>query len=200
MIRHGRLVSKVCVSLWLLLSLSACGKDREGWASFPIPIYADATVNSSADRADFEDAMAFWENKAGRKLFDFRGVWSASSAPYTGAIDNPDSIVANVVFFLDPWAFGSTVAGRTTIRSSSDGIESSMIMINPDTPSCSGDCVGDPYRASRRKVFTHELGHFLGMGHVSDPANIMNPDTTPGGSLRDQRIDAEALARLTRDS
>jgi hypothetical protein len=34
---------------------------------------------------------------------------------------------------------------------------------------------GDDHRASRVRLFEHELGHLLGLGHVRDPGSLMYP-------------------------
>ena len=186
--------------LVLLLLISACGKAKDGptrWSSFPVAIYTDQNISSSpAAATDFNDAMAFWEGKAGRKLFDFKGTWDPSKAPYSGPDTSPTKIFGNVVFLQNPWDLGQTTAGETIVMSSSGEIDNSMVMINPNMQYCNGDCVGSG-NTSQRKVFTHELGHFLGLNHVQDTANIMNPEVTPGGSLTDEQVDQATLRQLT---
>ena len=71
-----------------------------------------------------------------------------------------------------------------------------MIMINPDVPFCSGDCVGQYYANSARKNLAHELGHFIGLQHISDVNNVMYPVLQPGGTLDSVSIDQTALAEL----
>ncbi len=179
--------------------ITACGKEHSGWAQFPVAIYADSKVMGDSDaRADFEAGMRFWEEKAGMSLFDFKGEWKDSTTPYKGTPDNPSDFAANVLFYQNPWPFGAGIAGRTTNIINQDGIQNSIIMINPGTVTCTGDCLSQPQESSLRKIFTHELGHFLGMNHVEDTANIMNPVLTPGGSLDGQQVDLGALQELTK--
>src|SRR4051794_12058102 len=104
---------------WILAVLSftlcsvGCAK-KEGWASFPVLLYADhATTSSSLRTADLSAALEFWETKAGRKLFDFRGEWK-DGTPYTGSVKNIESVRANVILFVDPWPFALNIAGQTT--------------------------------------------------------------------------------------
>jgi hypothetical protein len=194
MICHGRLVG----SLLLLFLMSACGGAHNGWKSFPVPLYVEQSLTSSQTfNSDFQDAMAFWENKAGKKLFDYKGAWSGQNTPYVGSPSNPESVTNNVVFFQTPWPFASTIVGQTMVTSASTEIQAAMIMINPSTSFCAGDCIGQSNRTSERKVLAHELGHFLGLNHVQDTANLMYPESLPGGSLDAVTIDDVTFKSLT---
>ena len=197
---QGRLFALLLV----IATLPACGsakKTGDGtrrWNSFPIPLYADASIASdSQSMADFRDAMNFWEAKTGRRLFDFRGAWQSQTLPFEGNPNSPSIIFANVLFLLNPWPYAGNIAGQTVVNSSDDQIDGSIIMINPNTPICAGDCAGDMFRTSERKVFTHELGHFLGLPHTQDVNNIMYPEIRPGGSLTGLAIDVASLQKLT---
>jgi hypothetical protein len=186
MICQGRLVG----SLLLLFSLSACGSAHNGWNSFPVPIYVDQSLTSSSTfEADFKEAMSFWETKAGKKLFDYKGAYTGASNPYVGSPSNPDTVTTNVVFFQSPWPFASSIVGQTMVTSASTTIQAAMIMINPTTNFCSGDCNGQYNLTSERKVLAHELGHFLGLQHATDQENLMFPESLPGGSLKTVTID-----------
>ena len=197
MICQGRLFG----SLLLVVLLSACGGAHSGWSAFPVPIYADPVLVSSATAlSDFNDGMAFWEAKAGKKLFDYKGTWQGQSPPYAGTANNPSTIYGNVIFFPTTWTLGQNVAGLTTVSSQPQGISVAMIAINPNLSYCTGDCVGETNRTSERKDFTHELGHFLGLQHVQDINNIMYPVLQPGGSLNAVSIDTGTLLQLTSGS
>lgn len=185
----------------LVCVLVACGKkEDEGptrWHSFPVAIYADAgAVTSQADAADLADAMSFWEQRAGKKLFDYKGIWSGG-APYSGDPGHPSAILANVIFVQNPWSFAALAAAETIVISAEAKIEGSLIAVNPSIPFCNGDCRGD-WRASQRRVFTHELGHFLGLPHVEDSANIMYPNLLPGGTIAEFSVDQRDLSDRTR--
>jgi hypothetical protein len=193
MICQGRLVGSLLV---MIVFLSACGATHAGWNSFPVPIYADSSVISSQEaQADLKDAFNFWESQTGKQIFDFKGEWVSKTLPYTGNPTSPDAILGNVIFFQNPWPYTPTTVGMTTVISSDQGIESAMIMLNPNTLFCSGDCHFD-YRTSRRKTFAHELGHFIGLSHVNDPDNIMYPTSIPGGSLSQVKVDSTTLKTL----
>jgi hypothetical protein len=194
MICQGRLFG----SLLMVVIVTGCGSGRPGWASLPVAIYSDATITTSTTaQADFKDAMAFWEAKAGKKLFDYRGNWSENGVPYSGSPTSPSAILGNVIFFQNPWPFSPNIVGQTTtINTSQNQIQAAMIMINPQTPLCTADCTYDNYSSSERKAFTHELGHFLGLAHVPDTANIMYPSLTPGGSLENETVDMATFNQL----
>lgn len=185
-----------------ILLLASCAEKkaetRAGWNSFPVPIYSDAQIVSSEEgENDFQAALQFWEQNAGTKLFDYRGVWSGD-APYTGTANNISSIVANVIFFLNPWPLDPFTAGQTVAMKTSNGYAGAVIMLNPNISLCGGDCRGEYSRTSRQKLIAHEIGHFIGLAHVTDSFNIMNPVLAPGGSLAEVSIDQSALRSIAR--
>ncbi len=196
MVSHGRHIALILC----LFFLSACAKEKQkktGWSSFPVTIYTDpAVVSNNANKADFIAAMDFWEEKAGRTLFDYKGDWTGS-APFEGSPDKPSAIFANVIFFLNPWPFSGNTAGQTTLLSSEHGWEGSIIMLNPNIPLCSGNCEGESFRTSKQKLLAHELGHFLGLGHnQQNEEDIMYPSLAPGGSLANASVDIATLGQI----
>ena len=193
MIRQGRLFT----ALLLILSLTGCGgknEDENGpkrWASFPIPIYMDGDLENAYGAEDnFYEAMSFWEARAGKKLFDYRGVWQGQ-APFTGNPSSPTSIAANIIFILDPWSFSSSIAGQTVVMSKKNEIRGSIIMLNPSAVYCFWSC------PSEKKIFTHELGHFLGFDHSQEKSDIMYPEIQGGDSLDSVTINTATLSALT---
>ncbi len=184
---------------WVLVFLAfvSCAEKKQenksGWAGFPVPIYSDAEITSTPESTeDFEATLTFWEQNAGRQLFDYRGVWTGG-APFTGTANAVTSILANVVFFLNPWPLDQFTAGQTVAIKTPAGFTGAVIMLNPSISLCGGDCRGDQTRTSRQKLLAHEIGHFIGLGHVADSANIMNPYLPPGGSLEQVGVDRSAL-------
>jgi hypothetical protein len=184
-------------------SLAALGSGNLRWASFPVDIRADASLHDGgAAEEDLLAAIAFWEARAGKTLFRL-GSWPSGQAPYTGAVTDPDSLVDNVIFFLNPWPntgdWTSQIAGKTVLISNGGGIHHAVIFLNGETTLCSSLCEGEGESedTSRRRLIAHELGHFLGFAHVADRHNIMYPEIQPGGSLDDEEVNMELLHRLT---
>ena len=188
---HGRRFG----SLFLLLFLTACGAAHPGWKSFPVPIYADSAVlNSPQNLSDLKDAFAFWEQKAGKPVFELKGLWEGGT-PYQGDPTQPSAILGNVIFFANPWPYAPSFVGMTTVQNSSDGTQAAMVMINGTTSFCGGDCNSD-LRVSSRKTFAHELGHFIGLNHNQNTSDIMYPDAQPGGKIEQLEVDSAALMNL----
>lgn len=202
MISHGWPVfSPRFISIFLFtLSIFASGCAKNGatrWTSLPVEVYSDtAIVGTQSAQSDLQDAMDFWERRAGKKLFVYKGVWTNPQAPYTGTPSDPGTIIGNVIFFQNPWPASSNVIGQTVVTSFDSEIQHAMIMINPGADFCTGDCEGRHYSNSARKNLAHELGHFLGLKHNPDTNNVMYPVLQPGGSLDGVNIDETALGEL----
>ena len=160
MMRHGWLI------VVLTVFITSCGNKEEKqngparWSSFPVSIYVDPNlVNSAQSQRDFEDAMAFWEQRVGKRLFNYLGTWSGSG--YSGG----NSINQNVLYLQNPWSYSANIAAQTVVLSQKSEIKGAVIMVNPHTSFCSGDCTAQMDHTSFRKVLAHELGHFIGLSH-----------------------------------
>ena len=196
MMCQGRLVAPLFVLISILIT--ACGQtpSNSRWQSFPVTIYADSSAINTADKqSDLNDAMNFWEEKAGKKLFNFKGQYSGPQ-PYSGSITDPGTVLDNVIFFQNPWPLTPNIIGQTLVSASGGSIQNAMVMINGEANFCTGDCTGQPDSNSQRKNFTHELGHFLGLQHVQDVTNVMYPVIQPGGSLTNVTIDTATFNAL----
>lgn len=198
MMRHGWQFVILTVSV---LATTACGNknNTDGssstprWQAFPVQIYTDPNVvKTSQDQADFSDAMAFWEQKIGKKIFDYQGSWNGQT--YNGG----NSISQNALYVPSQWTYAANIAAQTTVVSQGGNIQGAVIVVNPNTDFCNSDCTGQSTSTSMRKVFAHELGHFIGLAHVQDTNNIMYPDALPGGSLAGLTVDSAALLPLVK--
>jgi hypothetical protein len=193
---HGWRRGPLLLLLPFFAFVSGCGQMKSGWESFPIPIYVDVSIaQSSAAMADFEDGLRYWEDRSQRKLFDVKGIWNRQSPAYHGRPENPDSIPENVVLIEDRWSFANHFVGMTVSKPFEFG-QRAMVMINPNTPFCHGDCLYQYGFTSLRKTFAHEMGHFLGLTHASDPNNIMYERSQPGGVLQHLSVDDSALRSI----
>ncbi len=193
--RHGWQIVTIAA---FALAVTACGskKENEGpsrWESFPVTIYTDPTLIPNAEaRQDFTEAMAYWENTTGMHLFDYRGDFNGDR------YNNGDSVSQNSLYLQNPWNYASNIAAQTIVLSRDSLIEGAVIMVNPNTDFCPGDCAGQNYRTSMKKVFAHELGHFIGLSHNDDSGNIMYPDALPGGDISGLSVDVSALSQLVK--
>ena len=168
------------------------------WPSFPVELHVDSSLTNDKNRQkDLRIAMAFWEKRAGKKLFHAQNDWQGPGMPFTGAADNPDSISENVLVFQGNWPFESNMTGWTSVRVNAGNITGAVILLDPQSGYCSGLCEDNSEATSLRRLLAHELGHFLGFAHSPYPQNIMYSSILPGGSLGDRTVDDVALHRLT---
>jgi len=193
----------ILLSSLLTLTLLGSGCAPNGatrWKSFPVAVYSDSKViSTSTSQSDLQEAMNFWEQRTGKKLFVYKGVWNSATAPYTGTPESPGTVLENVIFFQNPWGASGNVIGQTVVNAYGDQINHAMIMLNPYADFCSGNCDGQYWSNSARKNLVHELGHFIGLRHNNDTNNVMYPVLQPGASLDNIRIDETELSLLLED-
>lgn len=198
--------------LLLPLLLAGCGKEEDSrsvaelgngdirWASFPVEVKVDAALLTDSDAYDdLSKAITYWEQKAGKPLFIIKGPWDSTTMglPYSGAPDNPGSLVDNVIFLQTPWPFDPAIRGKTIVHSNQGAIENSVVLLSASSHYCSGNCLGDTSSVSRRKLIAHELGHFIGFGHSSSASDLMYPEILTFDTLDSLEVDSLLLEKLT---
>ncbi len=197
--------------LCAFLLLVGCGKgdssNGEGasfgsgeirWTSFPVELNLETNLyQDAAFQADLQEAVGFWEQRAGKSLFLLKETSRSPNEAYSGSLEDPQAIYFNMIFFFQPWPYAANVAGNTLVRSTGGQIEGGIILLNSETSLCGGDCSGLT-GLSRRKLLAHELGHFLGLTHTPIRDDLMFPEILDGADLDNLQVDLTTLDKLTR--
>lgn len=199
----------------LALSLGGCARDNSDsgiandqaatgarWPTFPVQIQADARLleMEGAD-ADIRLAIKFWEDKAGKPLFDYKGLkdpW-VLGRPYRRDSSRNQMLRANVIYMEMRWPFGSNKGGdqgRTLVQLKDGRLERGVVVVQPPRAEACRECPWE--RQTRVSLIAHELGHFLGFGHTQDMDDIMYPGMISIRSLADYTVDKAQLENLTR--
>lgn len=102
------------------------------WSSFPVVLYASPSLLKDAGASDdLHQAMAFWETKTGKTLFDFKGAWTGDTQDVKslvqGSLANPTNILVNLVYFPSTWPFEAEFAGKTAVNYENNVIQKFML-------------------------------------------------------------------------
>ncbi len=186
-----RVLLLVVVGGWLAACQSNTGSSESGagkpltsesgpqtltkeWHETPIPFFISETVSSDLVQPIL-DSFTAWEQKAGRKLFDYQGrvkstahefdtknvvYWDTNPSPkgylgetYFMTYDGGEMVEADIVFFGDPKKFSTLDCQNSASR-----------------------CVSSSGKYDITTTALHEIGHLLGFDHVATDGAIMNPN------------------------
>lgn len=179
----------------------------QGWAKIPIPFRFDPTLNSD-QKIQLMAAMKRWEWATGKVLFSFDGehtgvtgdtfkdLYSSLNDQINGnyldanwaKTKKPDYVLATTI-----WSNGKDYATITR----GDLRFNDQFYVIGDAFEVKAE--GDKEVVDMQSLALHELGHFLGLGHVEedvDATSIMNPTLFIGENLSTRKLAKSDIERI----
>ena len=167
------------------------------WPSFPIPVYVESSFTKS-DAGAITAAMATWERALGHKVFLLVGE-EGRSQPGVNVISQDSDQAGFAVGGITSYAYTDT-----RYNGPDGNISSASIHFNSSFFNWKDTMALTDYRpeGDTQSVALHELGHFLGLGHISaaeEPDSVMNPKISGRDGYAKRRLsllDIERVAKL----
>ncbi len=159
---------------------------RWNTSSFPI-ILKLSNDFTATEKDDLIDAATSWSDSITNQFTFFDTTQSSTLSPYAGLSDYLDSEMG--IYRVNSWPSGlpsgalaiTQIFGyRKYLGTSSEHVEifHADILLNDERYDFSTTFVSNTY--DLQTVVIHEMGHFIGLGHVNDPFinTVMYPSVT----------------------
>jgi predicted Zn-dependent protease len=149
------------------------GQSLSWSAKFPIVLYPDANVPEQFIES-IKNAAKTWNKAVGFSAFQIGDVSTQTNPP---AQDGK-----NIIYWLNSWGDKSPDLQATTLLYWNDaGTDEADMLINAQNFKHSTNPNDD--ELDTESLVLHELGHILGLGHISLPSSVM-AERLPFGTTR----------------